>query len=138
MVLFALVLAKTGVTMIGVCGWPPWLTPGCTVRSTSVANVAGVALGGGRRIDGVLRRHHLVEEEYVPEVEEGRERREDWGDAGHAVEALVKALDDVGDEVRVRHRSGRRLLQVEVLGAGNYETPQRGISLCTSCTHSHV
>ena len=66
-----------------------------------------------------------MEQQHVAKVEEGRERREEGGDVGDAVEALVEALYDVGDELGIG--DGRTdlgegvshlLLQVKVLGDG--------------------
>jgi hypothetical protein len=47
---------------------------------------------------------HLLQEQHVANVEEGRECREERGDLSDGVEALVEALDDVGDEVGVEDR----------------------------------
>jgi hypothetical protein len=49
----------------------------------------------------VVRHLHLLQEQHVAKVEEGGERREERGDVGDGVEALVEALDDIGDEVGV-------------------------------------
>jgi hypothetical protein len=60
--------------------------------------------------------------EHVAEVEEGGEGREERNNVGDAVVALVQALDDVGDKVRVGDRSAdlgqgisHHLLEAEVI-----------------------
>jgi hypothetical protein len=57
----------------------------------------------------------ILQEQHVVEVEKGGEQREEWGDVSNGVEALIEALNDVGDKVGVRDR-GTDLNEGVVLG----------------------
>jgi hypothetical protein len=81
--------------------------------------------GRGRGVGSAARHLHLLQKQHVAEVEEGGERCEERGDVSDGVEALIEALDDIGDEVGVGDRGadldegvGRGLLAVEVVTDG--------------------